>query len=108
MALDFFSSDLLPMTIVFIFTGIDMCRVSMDFVKSETFSRLVVLRIVANGYVYLDTNNNKKYGTRWKSTREGYFTVIEKTLEYNNIGPYIIILIYSCTHSIHLLHKVVS
>ena len=47
MALDFFSSDLLPMTIVFIFTGIDMCRVSMDFVMSETFSRLVVLRIVA-------------------------------------------------------------
>ena len=63
MALDFFSSDLLPMTIVFIFTGIDMCRVSMDFVMSETFSRLVVLRIVANGYVYLETNTKKKYGT---------------------------------------------
>ena len=51
------------MTIVFLFTGIDMCRVSMDFAMSETFSRLVVLRIVTNGYVYLDTDDNKKYGT---------------------------------------------
>ena len=75
------------MTIVFLFMGIDMCRVSMDFVMSETFSRLVVLRIVANGYVYLETNGNTKYGARLKNMREGYFTVIEKTLEYNNIGP---------------------
>ena len=63
MDLDFFSSDLFPVTIFFLFTSIDMCRVSMDFVTSETFSRLVVLRIVANGYVYLETNDNKKYGT---------------------------------------------
>ena len=59
----------------------------MDFVMSKMFSRLVVLRIVANGYVYLETNINKKYGIGWKNMREGYFTVIEKTLEYNNIGP---------------------
>ena len=59
----------------------------MAFVMSETFSRLLVLRMVANGYVYLETNDNKKYGTGWKNMREGYFTVIEKTLEYNNIGP---------------------
>ena len=49
------------MTIVFIFMGIDVCRVTMDFVMSETFSMLVVLRIVVNDYVYLETNHNKKY-----------------------------------------------
>ena len=86
------------MTIVLLFMGIDMCRVSMDFVTSETFSRLVVLRIVANGYVYLETNENKKYWTGCKNIREGYFTVIEETLEYNNIGPsiyYINILMHT-------------
>ena len=83
----FFSSGLLPITIFFLFIGINMCRVSMDFVTSEMFSRLIVLRIVANGQVYLETNKNKKYGTGWKNIKEGYFTVIEKTLEYKNIGP---------------------
>ena len=55
MDLDLFSLDIFPMTIIFLFTGIDMCRVFMAFVMSEMFPRLVVLRIVANGYVYLET-----------------------------------------------------
>ena len=78
MGLDLFSPDLFPMTIISLFTIIDMCRVSMAFVMNETFSRLVVLRMVANGSIYLETNDNKKYGTGWKNMREGYFTVIEK------------------------------
>ena len=63
MALDLFSSNIFLVTIIFLFMGIDMCRVSVAFVMSETFSRLVVLRIVANDYVYLGTNYNNKYGT---------------------------------------------
>ena len=63
---------------LFLFTGIDMCRVSMSFVMGEMFLRIVVLRIVEKGYVYLETNNNKKYGTGWKNIKEGYFIVVKK------------------------------